>query len=110
MDVLFFLIRLPFFVAGLLLYVAVAIVAADVGLIIGSVILFLGVPVWVCVLLPGAFLSAAFSNDAKVLSRFLMWTRDDVIGERAKWMRRTIADYLRGYRELWEWLIGAKQS
>jgi hypothetical protein len=110
MQALFFLIRLPFFVAGVLFCAAIAILALDIGIAVGAVVLFAGVPAWVCVLLPGAVIAAAFSNDAEVLSRFLAWTRDDVVGEAAKWLRTTVTDYFKGYRELWKWLVGAKRA
>jgi hypothetical protein len=105
MTFLFFLIRFPFFVAGAVLLLAVGIIALDIGLILGFVILAFGVPFWLVILFPGSIIAAAFSNDPQVIVSFLRWTRNEVIGEAIKWIRATATDYFKAYIDLGKWLV-----
>jgi hypothetical protein len=66
----------------------------------------LGVAAWLVILLPGAVVVAAFSNDAQMIVSFLRWTRDDVIGEAWKTLGPLVTDYFKAYVELGKWLVG----
>jgi hypothetical protein len=110
MKTLFFLIRLPAFAIGVLLLAAFGFWAFGIGLTLGMFIVLLGVPLWLVILFPGSIVMAAFSDDPQIITSFLRWTRDDIIGEAAKWLRENIPDYFMTYKMLGMWLVGTLQK
>jgi len=95
MSAIFFLLRLPFFVIGLALYVGLATpLGAGFWLLWGS---------WLVFILPfqfvGKLFSAAFENDSRVLSN---WRNQQ---EAWSAWAGAVGDYFSGYRSLFDWLI-----
>lgn len=95
MSALFFLLRLPFFVIGLALYLTV------VPLIGGAfLVLWAG---WLLFIMPfqfvGKLFGAAFRNDSSVLSDW----RD----QESAWSdwAETIGSYFTGFANLFDWLV-----
>lgn len=106
MGLIFFLIRLPFFVIGLWIWIAIGFVALDIGFILVALSL-LGVVLWLVILLPGAIACAAFSNDTNVIAKFLAWSSELVV-DAARFVREITLDYFWGYKGLWNWLLAMK--
>ena len=106
MDAIFFLIRLPFFISGVVLWAAVGYVAVVIAVVIGVFVVCIALPLWLVILLPGSVVVAALSNDSKAVASFLRWTWDDIIGEASKWLRATVLDYFRSYSAMGKWLVG----
>ena len=95
MSAIFFLLRLPFFLIGLALYVAlVTTVGGAFWLLWGG---------WLVFILPfqfiGKLFGAAFQNNSQVLS--------DWRNQQASWSAWTgaVGDYFSGYASLFDWLV-----
>jgi hypothetical protein len=105
MDMIFLLLRLPFFLLGIagLLWVGALVAALALGLGPYAVIFVVGF--WLLVLVPVNFLLAAFKNDFEHFQSFL---RDSVL-----WVKKLVDQvwpYIRNYftcfQILLNWLMG----
>jgi hypothetical protein len=105
MNVLFFLIRLPFFVIAICILIAIPIVVLTFGLGFAFFVLPLGVAVWLLVVVL-VFIYAAFANRADVLTSFFRETWKWINDLFEQYVVGAVRDYLKLYAELFKWLIG----
>lgn len=110
MNLLFFIIRLPAFVIGTILLMMGGIVALDLAIVVGVFIVFIGIPFWLVILLPGSIILAAFSNDPQVIVSLFVWTRDEFVVPGWEWVREAVPGYFRSYAELGKWLIDPRRT
>jgi hypothetical protein len=101
MNVVFFLVRLVFFMIGiLLLFVPVAL-----ALELAPLILLLALGLWL-VMFVLVCIGAAFENSAEGIPAFI-WGTGEVIRE---YSLPCIRLYFKAYKDLWKWLWHSSQS
>jgi len=109
MDVIFFLIRLPFFVIGIALLLAIGIVVSVLVLGFVPCVLPLALAVWLLLLLL-AVINAAFTNRTDALTSFFKETQKWISDLTDEYVIRSVGDYLKLYGELFRWLIRPREE
>lgn len=105
MRMLFLLIRVPFFILGVLAWLGIGVLALVIGF---YVIMFmpLALIIW-CIALLGVLIQAAFENNGTILPKFLLWSWGKVVGY-VKTLGECIMSYPQAIPELWKWLLAQR--
>jgi len=108
MDVVFFFIRLPFFLVGVFFLLLIGMLILCVAIGLAPLVLPLVAAVWLFVLLPLNIIHAAFTNRADELTSFFEKTGEWIV-DVLKQTINGIGDYFNSYVGMFRWLIGSNK-
>ncbi len=105
MDIMFFLIRLPFFLIGAFLLLAIQVIILCIAIGLAPLVLPLAGAGWILMLVL-VFIYAAFTNSSDAIASFLNETEKWINALWEEYVIGFVVEYPKMYVHLFKWLVG----